>query len=91
MAVQAYSVQDAYIYGFALQEKTLPLGGRENFKQVAKERVEEAEKRMADVARLYPNLAEVVGGYIATEGFAVADAFEFGLDVILNGLEALRR
>jgi hypothetical protein len=24
MAVHAYSVQDAYIYGFALQEKTLP-------------------------------------------------------------------
>jgi hypothetical protein len=52
--------------------------------------VQEIESRMADVARLYPNLAEVVGGYVAKEGFGESDAFEFGLDVILNGLEVLR-
>jgi AcrR family transcriptional regulator len=89
MAVQAYSVQDAYIYGFALQEKTVPFG-REELREVARERVQEIESRMADVARLYPNLAEVVGGYVAKEGFGESDAFEFGLDVILNGLEVLR-
>ncbi len=90
MAVQAYSVQDAYIYGFAMQEKTLPLGTRDEFAEVAQERVEEIESRMADVARLYPNLAEVVGGYVAKEGFSADEAFEVGLDVILNGLEGLR-
>jgi hypothetical protein len=89
MAVQAYSVQDAYIYGFALQEKTLPTG-RDEFAGVAHERVEEIESRMADAARLYPHLAEVVGGYVAKEGFSTDEAFELGLDVILNGLEGLR-
>jgi AcrR family transcriptional regulator len=89
MAVQAYSVQDAYIYGFALQEKTVPFGNEE-LKEVATERVHQIETRMADLARIYPNLAEVVGGYVAKEGFGESDAFEFGLDVILNGLEALR-
>lgn len=46
---------------------------------------------MADVASVYPNLAEVVGGYVAKEGLGPEDAFEFGLDVILNGLEAMPR
>jgi hypothetical protein len=45
---------------------------------------------MADMARVYPHLAEVVGGYVAKEGFSVDEAFEVGLDVILNGLESLR-
>ncbi|HEV2218076.1 MAG TPA: TetR/AcrR family transcriptional regulator C-terminal domain-containing protein [Candidatus Dormibacteraeota bacterium] len=91
MAVQAYSVQDAYIYGFALQEKALPLGGREGFAKAARKRVREVETRLQDVARLYPNLAEVVGGYIAEHGYSAAEAFEVGLDVILDGLERLRR
>ena len=90
MSVQAYSVQDAYIYGFALQEKTLPTGTRDEFAKVAQGRVEEIERRTADAARLYPNLAEVVGGYVAREGFSGDEAFELGLDVILNGLEGLR-
>ena len=89
MSVQAYSVQDAYIYGFALQEKTLPIGTRDEFAEVARGRVEEIESRTADAARLYPNLAEVVGGYVAKEGFSGDEAFELGLDVILNGLEGL--
>ena len=88
-AVQAYSVQDAYIYGFALQEKTMP-GSSSDFAEVAQGRVEEMESRMADVARLYPYLSEVVGGYVAQEGFSADDAFAVGLNVILDGLEALR-
>ena len=91
MAVQAYSVQDAYIYGFALQEKALPLGGREGFAKATRKRVREVETRLQDVARLYPNLAEVVGGYVAEHGFSANEAFEVGLDVILDGLERLRR
>lgn len=90
MAIQAYSVQDAYIYGFALQERTLPVGGRENFAKAARKRAREVESRFEDVARLYPNLAEVVGGYVAKHGYDAAAAFEAGLDVILDGLERLR-
>jgi AcrR family transcriptional regulator len=90
MAVQAYSVQDAYIYGFALQERTLEFGTREEFAQTARKRVKEVETKVDDASRLYPFLAEVVGGYIAKHGYNAAEAFEFGLDVILEGLEKLR-
>jgi AcrR family transcriptional regulator len=90
MAVQAYSVQDAYIYGFALQERTLAFGTREEFANTARKRVKEVETKVDDAARLYPHLAEVVGGYIAKHGYDAAQAFEFGLDVILDGLEKLR-
>jgi AcrR family transcriptional regulator len=90
MAVQAYSVQDAYIYGFALQERTLAFGTRDEFAQTARKRVKEVETRVDDAARLYPYLAEVVGGYVAKHGYNAAEAFEFGLDVILDGLERLR-
>jgi AcrR family transcriptional regulator len=90
MSVQAYSVQDAYIYGFALQERTLAFGTREEFAQTARKRVKEVAANVDDAARLYPSLAEVVGGYIAKHGYDAAKAFEFGLEVILDGLEKLR-
>lgn len=91
IAVQAYSVQDAYIYGFALQERALPLGGRDEFARVTRKRVRQVESKIQDVARLYPNLAEVVGGYVAKHGYSAQEAFEIGLGVILDGLERLRR
>jgi AcrR family transcriptional regulator len=90
MAVQAYSVQDAYIYGFALQERTIAFGTREEFARTAHKRVKEVETKVDDAAHLYPYLAEVVGGYIAKRGYDADEAFEFGLDVILDGLEKLR-
>jgi AcrR family transcriptional regulator len=90
MAVHAYSVQDAYIYGFALQDRSLQPGTREEFASTAKRRVQETEARLPDVATAYPYLAEVVGSYVAEQGFSFAEAFEFGLDVILDGLEAFR-
>lgn len=90
MAVQAYSVQDAYIYGFALQERSLPYNTREDFAQVAQTRVDEVERKMDDVAAAFPHLAEVVAGFVAKQGYSFADAFEFGLNVILDGLDQFR-
>ena len=90
MAVQAYSVQDAYIYGFALQERTVEFGTREEFAEVAEKRTREVEAKMPDVASVYPHLAEVVGGFVAKHGFSADEAFELGLGVILDGLERLR-
>lgn len=91
MAVQAYSVQDAYIYGFALQERSLPYNTREEFAQVAQRRVDEVETKVDDVAAAFPNLAKVVAGFVAKRGYSFAEAFEFGLDVILDGLEQFRK
>ena len=91
MAVQAYSVQDAYIYGFALQERSLPYNTRDEFARVAQRRVDDVETKMEDVATAFPHLAEVVAGYVAKQGYSFAEAFEFGLDVIIEGLDQFRK
>ena len=90
LAVQSYSVQDAYIYGYALQERGMAYQSQQQFAETAGKRVQQVEAAMEDVARVYPYLAEVVGGHVAQHGHDFGEAFEFGLDVILEGLERLR-
>jgi AcrR family transcriptional regulator len=85
MSVHAYSVQDAYIYGFVLQETDMS-------SQTADDFAAEAQRQMdayADVLADYPHLVEVVGGYVAKEGYDYDTEFLFGLDLILDGLERL--
>src|SRR5918999_979521 len=86
MTIQAYSVQDAYIYGFALQERSLPFESAEESTAVA----EASAQRVADLAEHFPYLAEVVAGHVATVGYDFTAAFEYGLDVILDALEQRR-
>jgi AcrR family transcriptional regulator len=86
MTIQAYSVQDAYIYGFALQEKGLPF-------ESAEESTEVAEATLQDVSELaenFPYLAEVVAGHVARVGYDFGQAFVFGLDLILDALDEQR-
>ncbi|WP_244211048.1 TetR/AcrR family transcriptional regulator C-terminal domain-containing protein [Amycolatopsis kentuckyensis] len=84
MAVHAYNLMDAYVYGFALQEKTLagdiPAEAARRQKAVVDRKPSELED--------YPYLAEVVTE-LAKTGFAFADEFEFGLDLILEGLSRM--
>ena len=84
--IHAYSVQDAYIYGFALQEKSLPFDDAHGSTEMAVATTEQ----VADLAENFPYLAEVVAGHVANVGYDFASEFEFGLDVILEGLEKLR-
>ncbi len=61
MTVHAYSVQDAYIYGFALQETDMSSRTPEDF-------AAEAQRQMdayADMLSRLPPPREVVGGYVA--------------------------
>jgi AcrR family transcriptional regulator len=86
MTVHAYSVQDAYIYGFALQETDLTPETPEDFAAVAAQQMEDYAAVLAD----FPNLVEVVGGHVAEAGYDYATEFLFGLDLILDGLERIR-
>jgi AcrR family transcriptional regulator len=86
MTIQAYSVQDAYIYGFALQEKGLPFETAEESTAVA----EATTQQVADLANAFPYLAEVVAGHVANVGYDFTAAFEYGLDLILDALEKRR-
>jgi AcrR family transcriptional regulator len=95
MTIQAYSVQDAYIYGFALQEKSLPFDSAEEGAAVAEQQVREfaelaEERQFAELAEEFPYLAEVVAGHVAKVGYDFAASFEYGLDLILDALETRR-
>jgi len=95
LTIQAYSVQDAYIYGFALQEKSLPFESVEESAAVAEEQVREfaelaAERQFGALADEFPYLAEVVAGHVARVGYDFTAAFEYGLDLILDALEQRR-
>src|SRR5215210_7942537 len=86
MTVHAYSVQDAYIYGFALQETDMASETADDFAAEAQRQMREYEAVLAE----YPHLVEVVGGYVAKSGYDYATEFLFGLDLILDGLDRLR-
>ena len=85
MTVHAMSVQDAYIYGFALQQRDMSPETPEDFAAVAQQQMEAYEAALADL----PHLREVVGGHVAAAGYDYEAEFRFGLDVILDRLEQL--
>ena len=87
MTVHAYSVQDSYIYGFALQETDMSSETAEDFAAEARRQMREYAAVLAD----YPHLVEVVGGHVAEAGYDHESEFLFGLDLILDGLDRLRK
>jgi AcrR family transcriptional regulator len=85
-AVHVYSVNDSFIYGFALQHRTMGHDSREEFAEVAADQVERASALLGD----YPYIAEVVGGYVAEAGYSYDEEFEFGLNLLLEALSRLQ-
>jgi len=79
------SVQDAYIYGFALQQSDMSSETPDDFAAEARRQMRDYAAALAD----YPHLVEVVGGYVAEAGYDYETEFRFGLDVILDRLEQL--
>jgi AcrR family transcriptional regulator len=86
MTVHAYSVQDAYIYGFVLQEIDMSSETPADFAAEAQRQMDAYEDVLAD----YPHLVEVVGGHVAKSGYDYDAEFLFGLDLILDSLDRLR-
>jgi AcrR family transcriptional regulator len=84
MAVHAYSVMDSYIYGFALQEKTLAI----DIPAEADRRLEKVAERHPSPAEEYPYLIEVVVE-LGKSGYDYTEEFEFGLDLLLDGIERI--
>ena len=83
MAAHAVSVIDGYIYGFALQQTNLPLRTPEQV-------VEVGENILGQLAGEYPHLAEIITEHAMRPGYDYAEEFEFGLDLILDGVDRLR-
>ena len=83
LAAHAYSLLDSYIYGFALQETSLPFNTPE-------ETAEVAQAMMAEFpADAYPHLTEIAVEHVLQPGYSYAREYLFGLDLILDGLERL--
>ena len=81
MAIHAYSVLDSYIYGFALQERSLPFDASDGLGEAAENILSQFP------ADQYPYLAETVAEHIMKSGWEYAHEFEFGLDLVLDSLE----
>jgi AcrR family transcriptional regulator len=80
-AAHAYAILDSFVYGFAFEEATLPASGGEGFAEVAEQM---AAHFPADV---YPHLAELTFDHVLQPGYNFGDSFEFGLNLILDGLD----
>lgn len=85
MVAHALALLDSYVYGFVVEEQQLPLapGG-------------DAEALAGDILagmspRAYPHLAELAVEHVMKPGYAFADEFEFGLELILEALSRRRR
>ncbi|HEY3058538.1 MAG TPA: TetR/AcrR family transcriptional regulator [Chloroflexota bacterium] len=84
LAAHAYSLLDSYIYGFALQQKSLPFKSSEEVAEVAEDFLRQFP------VRDFPHLAELTIQHVLQPGYDYADEFEFGLDLLLDGLERAR-
>ena len=84
MAAHAFSALDSYTYGFAMQETSLPFDD-------AEETAEVAETMLARFSPDdYPHLTELTTEHVLRPGYDYGAEFEFGLDLIIDGLERAR-
>lgn len=85
LAAHAVSALDSYLYGFVLQEISLPFGDQQEMIAVADALLTPA----ADAD--YPHLAELARELAGRPHYAYGDEFHFGLELVLDGLaRALR-
>ncbi|MEU7898170.1 TetR/AcrR family transcriptional regulator C-terminal domain-containing protein [Nonomuraea sp. NPDC049152] len=80
MTAHAYALIDSYVYGFALQEASLPFEGPESVAEVA-----EPMMRQFSTGE-YPHLMELATEHILQPGYNFGDEFEIGLNMILDAL-----
>lgn len=79
LSSRAYSLLDAYVFGFVLTEQNLPVEQGQN--------AEEFVAAMELPADEVPHLAELVGERIIGGAYDFADEFDVGLEMILDQLE----
>ena len=80
LAAHAFSALDAYIYGFVLTEVNLPFEPGEDAEQFV--------SALSLPAGRYPYFAEMIAEQVTGRDYAYSDEFDYGLTLILDGLEA---
>ncbi|MDH3706400.1 MAG: TetR/AcrR family transcriptional regulator, partial [Acidimicrobiia bacterium] len=81
MAGHAFAVLDAFIYGFAVEEATLPFDDTTSAADVADDILDKS------TAPHHPHLAEFATERVLAPGYDYGNEFDWGLDLILDGLE----
>ena len=79
-AAHAYSILDSYIYGFTLNERSLAFQTSDEVAAVGRSFLHELP------ANEYPYLIEFIIEHAMKPGYSYGNEFEFGLDLILDGL-----
>ena len=85
MTAHAYAVIDAFIYGFAIQEANLPATSGKEMNDLAETVVDTMP------AHEYPHLMELTTKHVLQPGYDFGNEFEFGLNLILDGLDNLSK
>ncbi len=85
MAAHAIALLDAFMYGFAMEEANLPFSTPEETAALASDVLAQFP------AEQYPYLAELTMDHVLAPGYDFGDEFDFGLDLILEGLGRARR
>ena len=84
MAAHAYSLLDSYIYGFALTKLNLPFDTSDDVAEVAQSMLEPFPPDE------YPHMVEILTDHVMQPGYDYGEEFEYGLDLILDGVERVR-
>jgi AcrR family transcriptional regulator len=80
LAGHAFAVLDSYLYGFMVQELSLPLPSGTDIAGLA-------DQILASMpADSLPHLAELTREVVLKPGYAFGDEFGFGLELVLDGL-----
>jgi AcrR family transcriptional regulator len=79
----AYAVLDAFVYGFAVQESSLPFEGPDGAAEVAGPIMELMR------AGEYPHLVEFALEHAMLPGYDFGAEFEVGLALVLDGIERM--
>ena len=77
----AYSLLDAYIYGFALTKMNLPFESTDDIVEMSQTMLQPFP------LNAYPNLADFITEHAMKPGYDFADEFEYGLGLILDAIE----
>jgi hypothetical protein len=83
LAAHTFSAVDSYVYGFALQERGLPFDTPEQTAELAQVMLVQFPEGE------YPHLRRFTTEHVMKPGYDYGKEFEFGLDLILDGLDRL--
>lgn len=84
LTAHAFALLDAHLYGFLVQEVSLPFEGEADLGELAQGILGGLD------AQELPHFVELAHEHALQPGYAFGDEFGFGLDLILDGLERRR-